>query len=64
MVNISIIIESHSKGMYVCEQFLKLKKRMGFNNVFIGCSLFNMYVKHGSKKTWHEMIIYDLKKLY
>jgi hypothetical protein len=42
-------------------KFLKLKKWMGCNNVFIGCSLFDMYVKRGNKKIWHEMIIYDSK---
>jgi hypothetical protein len=30
---------------------------MGFANVFIGCSLFDMYVKGGNKKIWHETII-------
>jgi hypothetical protein len=36
---------------------------MGSTNVFIWCSLFDMYVKHGNKKIWHEMIIFvcDLK---
>ncbi len=31
---------------------------MGFAKVFIGCSLFDMYVKHGNKKIWHEMITF------
>jgi hypothetical protein len=31
---------------------------MGFAKVFIGCSLFDMYVKCGSKKIWHEMITF------
>ncbi len=38
------------------KKFLKLQKWMGFLKVFIGCNLFNMYVKHGNKKIWHEMI--------
>ncbi len=42
--------------MYACEQILKLWKWMGSINVFIGCSLFDMYVKHGSKKIWHAII--------
>jgi len=31
---------------------------MGSTNVFNGCSLFDMYVKCGSKKIWHEMITF------
>jgi hypothetical protein len=31
---------------------------MGFANIFIGCSLFDMYVKEGNKKIWHEMITF------
>jgi hypothetical protein len=31
---------------------------MGLANVFIGCNLFDMYVKGGSKKIWHEMITF------
>jgi hypothetical protein len=31
---------------------------MGFAKAFIGCSLFDMYVKRGSKKIWHEMITF------
>jgi hypothetical protein len=31
---------------------------MGFANVFIGCTLFDMYVKGGNKKKWHEMITF------
>jgi hypothetical protein len=31
---------------------------MGFANIFIGCSLFDMYVKGGNKKIWHEMITF------
>jgi hypothetical protein len=31
---------------------------MEFANVFIGCSLFDMYAKHGSKKIWHEIITF------
>jgi hypothetical protein len=31
---------------------------MGSTNVFIGCSWFDMYVKHGNKKIWHEMITF------
>ncbi len=31
---------------------------MGLANVFIGCSLFDMYVKGGNKKIWHEMITF------
>jgi len=32
---------------------------MGFANVFIGCSLFDMYVNDGNKKkVWHEMITF------
>jgi hypothetical protein len=31
---------------------------MVFANVFIGCSLFNMYVKGDNKKIWHEMITF------
>jgi hypothetical protein len=38
-------------------KFLKLQKWIGFAKVFIRCSLFDMYVKRGSKKIWHEMII-------
>jgi hypothetical protein len=36
---------------------------MGSTNVFIQCSLFDVYVKRGSKKIWHEMITFvcDLK---
>jgi hypothetical protein len=37
---------------------------MGSDNVFIGCNLFDIYVKHGNKKNgmkWLFMIIYDLK---
>jgi hypothetical protein len=36
---------------------------MGFANVFIRCSLFDIYVKGDSKKIWHEMItfVYDSK---
>jgi hypothetical protein len=37
-------------------KFLKLQKWMGFAKVFIGCNLFDMYVKCGNKKIWHEMI--------
>ncbi len=29
---------------------------MGSTNVFIGYILFDMYVKHGSKKIWHAII--------
>jgi hypothetical protein len=38
---------------------------MGFANVFIGCSLFDMYVKDGIKKIWQEMITFicDLKDM-
>jgi hypothetical protein len=38
---------------------------MGFIDVFIGCSLFDMYVKCGNKKIWHEMITFvcDSKKI-
>jgi hypothetical protein len=35
---------------------------MGFAKVFIRCNLFDIYVKHGSKKIWHEMIVCDSKK--
>jgi hypothetical protein len=35
---------------------------MGFAKVFIRCNLFDIYVKHGSKKIWHEMIVFDSKK--
>jgi hypothetical protein len=42
-------------------KFLKIQKWMGFAKVFIGCSFFDMYVKHGSKKIWHEMIVCDSK---
>jgi hypothetical protein len=31
---------------------------MGSTNVFTGCSLFDMYAKHGSKKIWHEIITF------
>jgi hypothetical protein len=40
---------------------LKLWKWMGFANVFIGCSWFDMYVKGGNKKIWHEMILFFSK---
>jgi len=39
-------------------KFLKLQKWMGFAKVFIRCSFFDMYVKHGSKKIWHQMITF------
>ncbi len=39
-------------------KLLKLWKWMGFANVFIGCSLFDIYVKDGNKKIWHEMITF------
>jgi hypothetical protein len=39
-------------------KFLKPWKWMVFANVFIGCSLFNMYVKGDNKKIWHEMITF------
>jgi hypothetical protein len=42
-------------------KFLKIKKWMGFAKVFIGCNLVDMYVKRGSKKIWHEMIVCDSK---
>jgi hypothetical protein len=37
---------------------------MGYINDFVRCSLFDMYVKGGSKKIWHEMIVFfcDLNK--
>jgi hypothetical protein len=41
------------------KKILKTKKWMGFAKVFTGCSLFDMHVKHGSKKIWHEMIVCD-----
>jgi hypothetical protein len=31
---------------------------MGSANVFIGCSFFDMYVKRGNKKIWHEIITF------
>jgi hypothetical protein len=34
---------------------------MGFSKVFIECNLFDMYVKRGNKKIWHEMIVCDSK---
>ncbi len=36
---------------------------MGSINVFVRCSLFDIYEKGGSKKIWHEMITFvcDLK---
>jgi hypothetical protein len=38
---------------------------MGFAKVFIGCNLFDMYVKDGIKKIWQEIItfVYDLKDM-
>jgi hypothetical protein len=50
MVNIDVIIKSHSRGMYACKKNCKALKMDGSTNVFIGCSLFDMYVKCGSKK--------------
>ncbi len=44
--------------MYVCQQISKHLKMDGFINAFVGCNLFNMYTKGGSKKIWHEMIIF------
>ncbi len=49
------------KACMFVNKFLKLKKWMGFAKVFIGCNLFDMYVKHGTKKICHEMIICDSK---
>jgi hypothetical protein len=34
---------------------------MGFANVFIRCNLFDMHVKGGNKKIWHEMITHYYK---
>jgi hypothetical protein len=56
MVNINIVVEGHSRGMNACEKKLILQKLMGYVNVFVRCSLFDIYVKGGSKKIWHEMI--------
>ncbi len=36
--------------MYACKKNCKALKMDGSTNVFIGCSLFDMYVKCGSKK--------------
>jgi len=47
--------------MYGCEQISKALKMDGIYQCFIGWSLFDMYVKHGSKKIWHEMIVCDSK---
>jgi hypothetical protein len=56
MVNIVIVVKGYSRSMYVCEQIYKPLKMDGFINAFVGCNLFNMYTKGGSKKIWHEMI--------
>ncbi len=31
---------------------------MAYVNVFVRCSLFDIYAKGGSKKIWHEMITF------
>jgi hypothetical protein len=60
VVNIYIVVEGHFKR-HTCmlvNKFLNLWKWMRCTNVFIRCSSFNMYVKHGNKKIWHEMITF------
>jgi hypothetical protein len=59
MVSINIIIERHSKNMYACEKNFKALKMDGICQGFYW--MFDMYVKHGSKKIWYEMIVRDSK---
>jgi hypothetical protein len=51
-------LKATQEACMLLKTILKLKKWMGFAKVFIGCNLFDMYVKHGGKKIWHEMITF------